>query len=146
MPFLQTLYASTRADEMALLPHWTEAEKAAFLQQQFRAQHTYYQAQFAQAQFELLLQEERPIGRRYIDRRTDEIRLIDIALLPAYRGQGLGSRLMEELLDEARQRRLPIRIHVEQYNPALRLYQRLGFRLLADRGVYYFMEWTPPVE
>lgn len=144
LPFLLRIYASTRAEEMDLLSHWTTEEKAAFLQQQFHAQHTHYQTHFGRAQFELLLWNGEPAGRLYVDRRTDEIRLIDIALLPAHRGRGLGTALLQELLTEAAARQLPVRIHVEHYNPALRLYQRLGFRPIADRGVYLFMEWTPP--
>ena len=83
-----------------------------------------------------------PIGRLYVDRRTEEIRIIDIALLPEYRGKGVGSKLIRALLDEAEQERMPVRIHVERFNPALRLYRRLGFKVVEDEGVYYLMEWA----
>ena len=140
--FLRHLYASTRLNELAPVP-WTDTEKMDFLRQQFEAQHTYYQQQWPDADYEIILQNGQPIGRLYVHRRADEFRLIDIALLPAYRNQGLGTALMEDLLDEAREAGLPVRIHVEQFNPALRLYQRLGFHTLEDRGVYLFMEWSP---
>ncbi|MCP4379319.1 MAG: GNAT family N-acetyltransferase [bacterium] len=141
--FLCRLYASTRQDEMAVVP-WSEAEKEAFLNFQFTAQHKYYQEHFTQAAFDLILLNTEPIGRLYLDHRTEEFHIIDIALLPQYRGQGLGSKLMANILTEAETVGLPVRIHVEKNNPALRLYRRLGFTEIGDdEGVYYLMEWQP---
>lgn len=143
--FLTALYASTREKELAAAP-WTEEEKREFLHQQFDAQHRFYRQQFPEAQFDIILKEGTPIGRLYVHRTPEEIRVIDIALLPAQRGRGLGRKLMQSLLDEAALSRRPVRIHVEIFNPALRLYQRLGFRVLEDKGVYLFMEWKPSQE
>jgi ribosomal protein S18 acetylase RimI-like enzyme len=140
--FLSGLYASTRQEEMALVD-WPAEKKAEFLQMQFQAQHTFYMEQFKGAAFDLLVLNGQPIGRLYLDRRVDELRIIDIALLPEYRNQGLGSRLMQKILAEAEAAGLPVRIHVEHYNPARRLYQRLGFKEIETNGVYYLMEWTP---
>ena len=142
-PFLRQLYATTRADELAPVP-WTDAEKAAFLDMQFRAQDSYYRAQFERASFHLVELHGEPIGRLYTDRRDDEIRVLDIALLPKYRGQGLGRLLMQELLDEAAAASKAVRIHVERFNPAMRLYDRLGFVQREDQGVYILMEYLPP--
>lgn len=141
-PFLNRLYHSTRWDEMALTT-WSDEEKRVFLDQQFTAQHKFYQEQFASAEFSLVLKSGRRAGRLYIDRRDDEIRLIDIALLPEYRNGGVGRALLERLLAEAREIGQPVRIHVEQFNPALRLYDRLGFRKVRDEGPYFLMEWRP---
>ena len=88
--------------------------------------------------------DDRPIGRFYVQRRTEEIRIIDIAFLPSYRKMGIGSSLLTQILDEAARNHLPVTIHVERFNPALHLYERLGFRLAEDRGVHYFMTWLPP--
>ncbi len=140
--FLERLYRSTREDELATTP-WSEEEKASFIAFQFNAQHQYYQEQFAAADYLLVVDGEQPIGRVYLDRREDELRLIDIALIPDRRRGGLGTRLLEDLLDEARARDLPVRIHVEQFNPAMRLYRRLGFEPVEDQGVYQLMEWRP---
>ena len=68
---------------------------------------------------------------------------MDIALIPQERGRGLGRSILEGLLDEARKARLPVRIHVEKLNPALRLYRRLGFETIEDKGVYDLLEWRP---
>ena len=140
--FLYRLYAATREAEMNML-QWTDQQKQQFLQMQFNAQDKYYQEQFPKAAFQIILLREEPIGRLYLDRRSDEIRIIDIALLPEQRNKGVGSKLLKEILKEGQRVALPIRIHVEQFNPALRLYTRLGFKKISDNGVYYLMEWSP---
>lgn len=140
--FLYRVYASTRMDELAPLD-WEEAQIAAFLRMQFTAQHIYYQQHCPAAAFDIILHNDQPIGRLYVDRRPEEIRIVDIALLPEHRHQGIGRALLEGILAEAAAARKPVRIHVEKFNPALRLYQRLGFRQLSDTGVYFLMEWLP---
>ena len=140
--FLFRVYASTREEELAPL-QWSEEQKRAFLQMQFRAQHQHYQTYFPAARFDVVVWRDQPIGRLYVDRREDEIRIIDIALLPEFRRQGFGSRMLREILDEATQPPKPVRIHVERFNPALKLYERLGFTRTGDTGVYYLMEWKP---
>ena len=140
--FLYQVYASTREDELAQVD-WDEDRKQSFLRMQFRAQDTYYQDQFKSAEFRLILLDGEPIGRLYTDRREDEIRVIDIALLPQQRGAGIGTGLLRDLLAEGQAAGKPVRIHVERFNPALRLYERLGFKQIEDQGVYFLMEWTP---
>ncbi|MCA9922365.1 MAG: GNAT family N-acetyltransferase [Anaerolineales bacterium] len=141
-PFLCRLYAGTREEELAVLP-WSQAEKDAFLTMQFNAQHTYYQEQFRGANFDLILLDDQPIGRLYLEHRPDEFRIIDIALLKEYRRQGIGSYLLKKVLDDANTAVLPVRIHVEHNNPAMKLYRRLGFRRIGDEGVYFLMERVP---
>jgi ribosomal protein S18 acetylase RimI-like enzyme len=143
-PFLSRVYASTRVDELAVTD-WDDAQKAAFLQMQFAAQHKFYQENYTDTDFLVILQDDTPIGRLYVARWKDEIRIVDIALLPTYRGTGIGTAILRDLLAEADDRRQPVRIHVERDNPALRLYQRLGFVLIEDKGVYLFMERRPTV-
>lgn len=143
VPFLYCLYAGTRAEEMALLD-WPSNEKDAFLRMQFLAQDQYYQTRFGGARFDVIERGDEPIGRLYVDRRADEIRLIDIALVPEHRGRGVGSALVQALLAEAAAAGKPVRIHVERLNPARRLYERLGFVERADDGIYVLMEWPGP--
>ncbi len=137
--FLYRLYASTREEELATVD-WAEGQKEAFLTQQFEAQSHHYQTYYPGARFDLVVVGE-PIGRLYVARWTQEIRLIDIALLPGHRGGGVGTRLITELQAEAGAAGKTLTIHVEMYNPALTLYQRLGFRPIDTVGVYYLMEW-----
>jgi ribosomal protein S18 acetylase RimI-like enzyme len=139
---LYRIYASTRAEELSQVA-WDEAQKAAFLRMQFDAQHSYYHENYPNAQFQVIMLDGAPAGRLYLDRRSAEIRIVDIALLPEYRNRGIGSALLRDVLAEGQRAGLPVTIHVESFNPALRLYERLGFRKVEDKGVYYFMEKPP---
>jgi len=141
-PFLRSLYASTRADELAQVP-WTDAQKRAFADMQFDAQHHHYREVFPNAEFSIVERDGQPIGRLYVDRRAKEIRIVDIALIPETRNLGIGGRLLGTVLEEGRRTGKPVTIHVEKFNPAARLYERLGFREIEDRGVHRLMEWSP---
>ena len=141
---LLRVYGSTREEELTLATDWTPEQKAAFVTMQFEAQHTQYHEAFPDARFNIILVDGVPAGRLYVHPREEEIRLVDITLLPEYRGGGFGTSLLQDLFDEAEAARKPLTIHVEKFNRALSLYQRLGFRPAADRGVYWLMEWRPP--
>ena len=141
MEFLYAVYASTRAEELAVVD-WTPEQKAAFLRDQFDAQHRAYQETYEGSDFLVILMHDRPIGRLYVARWDKEIRIIDIALLPAYRNGGTGSAILNGLLAEGAREAKRVTIHVEMFNPALRLYERLGFRKLDEHGVYHFMSWS----
>lgn len=142
LPFLAELYASTRREELARVP-WTEEQREAFLHWQFEGQHRHYLQYYPGCEFLVIEWQDERIGRIYVDRWDDEIRLVDISLVPRHRGRGLGTALLRGLLDEGQERGLPVTIHVEYNNPAMRLYRRLGFLLLEDRGIYHLMKWTP---
>ncbi len=143
-PFLYSVYASTRADELAPLP-WNDEQKTAFLRVQFGEQHAQYHAAYAHADFSIVQLGDEPTGRLYVNRGDEEILLVDIALLPAFRGLGIGTRLVAELLTEAALADKTVQLHVEPENPARRLYERLGFEFDQDVGVYWSMRWRPTV-
>ena len=138
---LYLIYAGTRQEELEPLD-WSPEEKERFLRFQFTAQHQHYQEHFADASFDIILSDGEPVGRLYLDRRSDELRIVDIALLPGHRRKGIGGSLLRDILVEARDRELPVRIHVERNNPALSLYESLGFVKIDDTGVYFLMERT----
>jgi ribosomal protein S18 acetylase RimI-like enzyme len=140
--FLEALYGSTRADEMALVP-WTDAQKAAFIAMQFQAQSAHYAEHYYDAEFLVIERDGAPIGRLYLYRGTADIRIVDIALVPEARGAGLGTHLLREILTEGERAGKSVSIHVENFNPALRLYHRLGFVHVDDHGAYYLMRWSP---
>ncbi|MDH3254334.1 MAG: GNAT family N-acetyltransferase [Acidobacteriota bacterium] len=140
-PFLEALYASTREDIAAL--SWSAEDKQQLMSMQFRAQHEHYRRSFPRAQFDIILWQDRPVGRLYVDRTSEEHRLIDITLLPDSRGRGLGSAVIEALLEEAARARKSVRLRVEPHNPAARLYQRLGFRTIANEQLNWHMECRP---
>ncbi len=141
--FLLEVYASTRREELALVD-WDDDKKARFLQMQFSAQHQYYQDYYTETDFLILLLDELPVGRLYLARWPGETRIVDLALLPAHRNAGIGTRILSDVLAEAGRAGKPVRIHVEKLNPALHLYERLGFTRIADKEVYWFLEWNAP--
>lgn len=140
--FLRRVYGSTRAEELALTD-WDDARKEAFVAMQFAAQGRYYAEHYAGANFQVILADGEPAGRLYVARLPDTLRIVDIALLPEHRNRGIGTALLRDLLATGARDGLPVSIHVERFNPALRLYHRLGFRAVADRGVYLLLEWRP---
>ena len=139
---LYRIYASTRDEELAIVP-WDASVKEAFLRMQFTAQDSYYRAAFPAASYDLIVRGEEVLGRLYLDRGEQAWLVIDLALLPAHRGQGLGTLLLGQVQAEAAAAGKPVRMHVERFNPAQRLYGRLGFRQIADEGVYLLLEWQP---
>ena len=143
LPFVADLYASTRAEEVAATG-WPPEAQSAFLRQQHEAQHRHYQASYAPAEWLIIEQDGRPIGRVYLADLDDSIRVIDISLVPASRGSGIGGAVMSDIIGQARDRSMSVSIHVEKNNPARRLYRRLGFAVMADRGVYDLLEWIAP--
>ena len=142
--FLFSVYASTRKEEMDLVD-WNLAQKEAFLRMQFCAQSHAYTENYPDAEFQVILLDGQPIGRLYVHRMRDEIQVIDISLLPQHRGQGIGTHLLNGILEEGTESNLPVTIYVKRFNPALHLYERLGFRQASDDGVYLFMKWLPPI-
>ncbi len=143
-PFLFRVYASTRADEMSLVD-WTHDQKDAFLQMQFNAQRQYYLETYRTAEYSIIQCDGLDIGRLIVDRQPDRFVLMDIALLPEYRNGGIGKALITDLMAQAAREGKPLRLHVEIFNPALHLYERLGFKKVQMAGIYYEMEWQQEV-
>ncbi len=138
--FLYRVYASTRAEELAMT-NWSDAQKEQFCRMQFQAQTTDYRANYPEARHSIIECGGTPVGRLIVERMEREICIIDIAILPEARGSGIGTRFLRELMDEAAAAGKALSIHVEKFNRALRLYQRLGFRPIEDKGIYLLMEW-----
>ena len=110
---------------------------------QFDAQDAWWHENYVGASFDVILVDGEPAGRLYVHRGRSEIRIVDIALLPEHRGDGVGTRLLEDLFAEGDAGGKSVTIHVERMNPALRLYERLGFLVAEDKGVYLFLERPP---
>ncbi len=141
--FLYELYASTREEELSVVT-WDAAMKEQFLRMQFHAQQTHYQGYYPNGEHQLILLDGQPIGRMYVAPMEQELRLLDIALLPEHRNRGIGTAMMQALMEEASRVAKPIRLHVYEYDPkALRFYARLGFVQIGKTGLHLFMEWPP---
>lgn len=139
LAFLAGLYASVREDELRQVD-WPAARKEAFLHDQFSKQHAHYLEHYPQAVWLVIECEGVAVGRLYAEQTGAEIRLMEVSLLPQYRNRGIGSALLQALLEHADQAGLPVSLHVEPFNPAYRLYERAGFATLETRGVYCFMQ------
>lgn len=141
--FLLEVYASTRAAELAQIP-WAPDQLQAFLKMQLRARDQAYRMYYAGLDDSVILLNNQPVGRLLVVRGDEEMRLADIALLPARRRAGIGTRLVRELSEEAARRGLPLRLQVEKSNPeARRLYERLGFATTGETDTHYQMERQP---
>ena len=138
LPFLARVYISTRWEELQATG-WSDDTKIAFLQQQFALQHEYYTANYDGADFLIILHDDQPAGRLYVVEWKDTIRVIDIALLPAFRNRGIGTQVMTDIIRRAEKSGLSVSIHVEHNNPALSLYRRLGFEKHDEHGIYWLM-------
>lgn len=141
--FMRYLYGSTREAEIAHFP-FDEMQKRAFLDQQFAAQYAHYAIHYPTCERNVIERDGQSVGRLWVDEWRDQIRLVDIALTPECRGLGIGSALLRQVMDRGATAGKPVTIHVEGFNPALRLYRRLGFEHVDTNGVYFLMRWTPP--
>lgn len=135
MAFIERLFAGSRAEEMSHTG-WPAEQIAAFLSQQFNAQHTYYQAHYSDGELLIIELDGQPIGRLYMFWGATTLNLIDITLLPEFQGRGIGSALIEAQLRRADEQGLKVELFVETFNPAQRLYGRLGFYVCGESGVY----------
>jgi len=139
--FLFSVYTSTRADELAQV-EWPAGQQELFLKYQFEMQRREYDARFPDAEYDLILIDEQPAGRIWIGRNNEQIRLMDIALLPQFQNRGVGTLLIRELINEAFSTKKNLRHMVFMMNnDAHRFYERLGFVVIEDFGAYKHMEW-----
>ena len=139
--FLVAVYGSTRAEELALVP-WTDEQRNLFVRSQFDAQQDHYLKTYPGASHDIILADGRPVGRLYVARLEQEVRIIDITLLPAERNAGIGSYLITQVLDDAKRAGKITRIYVEEFNPSLRLFQRLGFSPSEQHGIHLLLQWS----
>ena len=141
--FLRQVYAESRREELDQVA-WPEGAREEFLRTQFDAQAAHYLQYYPGAEYLIIERDAEAIGRLYIRRGPGDIRIMDIALLPAARGQKIGTSILQDILDEGQAARKLVSIHVEKFNPALRLYERLGFQIETEHGVYWLLRRPPP--
>jgi RimJ/RimL family protein N-acetyltransferase len=138
------IYSSTRTSELEKVTWWTADQKKQFLRAQFNAQHSYYQNNYRGAHFWVIEDKAEIIGRLYLHAAYEggSVRIIDIALLPQWRNRGIGGAILQDIIAFAAGRERSVTIHVESFNPAMKLYQKLGFNLLSKTNeVYHLLEW-----
>lgn len=138
------IYSSTRTEELSQVTDWTTKQKEFFLRSQFTAQHTYYQNNYKGAHFRVIKYGTQVIGRLYLHTNYEgaSLRIIDIAILPEWRNKGLGQQVLLAVMELAAGMNQSVTIHVESFNPAMKLYKKLGFVLVSQtNGVYHLLEW-----
>lgn len=139
LDFLLQVYTDSRTEELAQTG-WLDEQKLDFLRMQFDAQHKHYSQYYPEASLDVIMLGGVAVGRLYVSRWENQIRIVDIAILREYRGRKIGSGLLAELIAEAKSKRLEVSIHVEKNNPTLQWYLRLGFVPLEEKGIYSLMK------
>ncbi len=139
---LLQIYQSSRGDDLRGLG-WSKDRISEFLEMQYEAQQRFYEGEYKQAADEIIFWEGQPAGRLVVERRDHEIRHIDMALLPEHRNRGIGTFLIQQLQDEARKSKKPLRLQVIRFNRAVNLLERLGFVRTSETGTHFQMEWMP---
>ena len=136
LDFLQDLFVTRRWAEVSAVPGWSDAQRRAFLHSQAQLQRQHYEKHYPSADFQIVEYAGAPIGRLCVDRSARELRVVDIALLPAWHGQGIGSELLQSLLSQADAQRQVCSLSVEQGSRARRLYERLGFEPCGETSIH----------
>ncbi len=141
--FLLRVYDSTRERELAAVP-WTPQQKAAFVEQQFTAQEHHYHTEFPGAQFSVIQHRGGDVGRVYITREPC-IHMLDLTVLPEFRGRRIGGTVVRRLQQEARQQGSALTVYVEVFNPALQWFEKRGFRPQEQNepAIHVLMKWMP---
>ena len=140
--FIETVYRTTREAELDLT-NWSEMQKGAFISMQSAAQMAEYKTKFADVRFRVIMYNGKNAGRFYTGENENEIRLLDITLLPAFRGKGIAKYLLQQLIERSNKDQKKLSLHVESSNPVLKLYQRLGFIHVKNNGRHCYMERQP---
>lgn len=141
--FLLAVYASSRDEEMSAWG-WDDNQKRGFLEMQWRAKNHQYNQSYPKADDSVVLLNGQPIGRMMAEKKGPDITFLDIALLPEYQNQNIGTALIQMLLQEATDAQKSVVLHVLRGNRAARLYERLGFKIVSEDAVYREMKFTPP--
>jgi GNAT superfamily N-acetyltransferase len=141
--FLIALYGGTRAAELAQA-QWAEGQQEQFVRWQYGLQRREYESRFPDADYRVIVINDRPAGRIWVGRDDEQMRLLDIAIMPEFQNRGVGTLLLQRLIDEASQTNKVLRHMVFVLNnDAHRFYERLGFAIIEDFGAYKHMEWRP---
>lgn len=142
-PFLLMVYASTRAAELSQTG-WGPAQQEAFVRMQFNAQRQHYRSRFPSAEHSIILWNDEPVGRLYVSESAEEVRVLDITVLPKHRSAGIGGTILRDVIAQAADK--PVRIYIETESPSAGLFDRLGFTVAHEKGLHVLLERLPSKE
>lgn len=137
--FMYSVYASGRSEELAAVP-WSPEQKESFLRSQSHAQLAYYAEHYPNAEYSIVVVDGIDVGRILTEHRAEDLRLMDMGLLPEHRAKGVGTALVADIVARGEALGLPVVLHVESFNPARRLYERFGFIDDGEVGAYRRMK------
>ncbi|GMK42806.1 hypothetical protein PCCS19_58660 [Paenibacillus sp. CCS19] len=140
-PFLKYVYEAVRREEVAAWG-WDENAARSFIQMQYNMQQRSYEMQYPESVLYVIWVEHIQAGKLHVTDRTESLTLVDIALLPQFQRQGIGTKLVLGLQQIAKQAGKPIRLTAAARSPAERLYARLGFEVVEGNEVQVRMEWN----
>jgi len=140
--FLLSLFKSSRGDDLRGLG-WSEERIGEFLAMQYEAQQNFVTTDHPKLNDQIVLADGTPVGHLAVEQRPNEIRIVDLSLLPDYRNRGTGVMLIQELQTQATAAKRPLRLQVIRFNRAVGLFERLGFRRTSETGTHFQMEWLP---
>jgi GNAT superfamily N-acetyltransferase len=138
---LEALFADLRAVELSLLPD--EPMRHAFIRQQVDARERGWRDAWPDADRLVIVVADEPVGRLLVDVAVDGMHVVDVALLPGRRGQGIGTAVLDAVLSQADARGAPCELSVDRGSPAKRLYERLGFVEVSCDELRHRMRRTP---
>ena len=127
---LLRIYGNAREDELARTP-WSGA------------QTTHYHTVYPESTHEIVLLDNVPVGRLFVNRGKEEIAILDLTILTENRNKGIGKFVVESLQREGARSGRPVRIYVEFFNPSTAFFNRLGFRAVEQDGVNVKFVWKP---
>lgn len=131
--FLYNLLKTTMQEVVAQIWGWDE-----------HWQREHFRENFEPGKERIIVLEGKDIGVISVEQREDEVFLSKIYILPDYQGRGIGTRLVNAVLDQAFRSGLPVTLRVLKVNPAKRLYERLGFVEVKETETHYQMKAIPP--
>lgn len=138
------IYADSRALELSYTG-WNAEQAEIFLRHQFTAQNDHYWHYYPDSTLEMILLDGETVGRLWLVRTGEEIRILDLVVLISSRRQGIGTSILQDLQAEARQTGKPVLVHVELGNPSLGLFQRFCFGTKEDKGSHLLLQWEPGI-
>ena len=139
-PFILKVYRSTREKEL-LFTYLTEEQKNSFIWMQLTAQLTDYKKNYKGATYQIIVYNRKPAGRLYLWETINEIRILDISLLPEFQGKGIGTEILTNIIKSAKVKNKKVSLHVTHDNPAKNLYKRLGFKKIITSMTHDYMEF-----
>ena len=98
-----------------------------------------FKQNFENERAKIIVFEGKDAGFLDVSEKETETVLISIRLLPAFQNKGIGTKIIQDILDESHRKNKTVRLQVLKINPAKTLYNRLGFKVFAETETHFLM-------